>query len=328
MRLLSVLFAIAATGCALSEDELYFEPLVFPAEARLGSTAAVLLDSNYIPLADAWEFYDLKRGRIQIWLEDDFGTRRQANLRQVFDLGAAPWSHYAQTAKGAWTTVALFDLPTGGLSFSGSPQIADVIIKIDGVENVLFRQGHIEITGSGGTPIAIEFPTTSGPQQLESESLLRLRAVRAAGGNPGFDDSWLIGGIEFDLEFFSCLSWNVRTFPDSNAVGATTLLGPIDWGSPWYFKTHVVLVDPKGFQLMRPPNNIGLGSETAAGEGPFLTIAFDRSPPVVCTNLQSHHFKVENLFVTDVNGQILIDRRGQGDSTDLVDMYVIDNDAT
>jgi hypothetical protein len=56
-------------------------------------------------------------------------------------------------------------------------------------------------------------------------------------------------------------------------------------------------------------------------------MAFDRQPPVVCTNVQPGSFKIHNLFVTDVNGQTLIDRRGQSDSAAYVDMFVIDNDA-
>ncbi len=85
----------------------------------------------------------------------------------------------------------------------------------------------------------------------------------------------------------------------------------------------------KGFNLKRPNNFFGLVSPTSAGQGPFVTLAFERTGgPVICTALDTYMFKIENLYVTDVDGQTLIDRCGQGDSTDLVDLIVVDTEAS
>ena len=135
---------------------------------------------------------------MRIFLEDASGAREEATVRQVFDLGAAKWSRYAQTHDGAWMTVALFDLPESGLAVPGT---ATVIVEIAGVEDAE-RQGTIHLTGAGGAPTDIVFPNGGDTAEalLGSEPILRLRAVRADAGNPGFHD-WTIGGIEFDLEY-------------------------------------------------------------------------------------------------------------------------------
>jgi hypothetical protein len=299
------------------------EPLVFPPEARLGATAAILIDSNYIKLADEWEFYDLKSDRIEIFLEDASSAQEQATVRQVFDLEASSWSRYAATSPGAWVTVALFDLPQSGLSTGP----ASVTVEIDG--GAATRVGTIEILGSGGVPTNISFPSTaeSAETLLESKPTLRLRAIRAEEAtDPGFDDEWLIGGIEFDVEYVPCV--DMRAFPDSEAAGATAIIGPPSPGAAWHVRRHVVMVDPNGFQLKRPNNFWGLSSPTSAGQGPFLTIALDRGGALVCTELVPAHFKIENLHVTDVDGETLIDERGEGDSTDYVDVIVVDTEAT
>ena len=126
-----------------------------------------------------------------------------------------------------------------------------------------------------------------------------MRAVRANGGAEGFEDDWVIGGVEFDLQYLACMG-NPRVFPDSDASRGVAVLGPPGCGAPWF---------------------------TSAGEGPFIEIALDRQGPVVCTKLTPIVFKVENLLVTDVNGEVLLDRRGEGDSSDLVEMIVVDTDA-
>lgn len=320
-----VLALAAGLACTPTETPGVFEPLVFPSEARLGGTAAVVIDSNYIALADDYERYDLENDRVHIILEDATGARADASLRQVFDLEPAAWSRYAQTRPGAWATVALFDLPQTGLATGP----ATVIVEIEGVEDAT-RQGRIEIVGSGGAPTEIVFPSAAEDAEtlLESEPILRLRAIRADAGNPGFQDAWTIAGIELDVEYYGCLR-NARAFPDSDAARATAVLGPPQPGAPLHERRHVVLVDPKGFRLARPNDYFGLASPTSAGQGPFLTMAFDRGTAITCSGeLGPGYFKIENLYVTDVDGQSLIDRRGQGDSTDLVDVVVVDTEAS
>lgn len=330
---LAVVSAFASVGCT-PDGAGGLEALVFPREARLGSTAAIAVDSNYIQLIDNQEYYDLRKGRLRILLEDDFGVRVEANLRQVFDLGSPAWSRFAAgnpaalvaPRPGAWMTVALFDLPTSGLSFTGPPEVASVIVEIDGVEDTS-RRGRIEITGSGGVPTEIAMLTSPGEADLESQPLLRLRAIRANAGSPGFQDSWVIGGIEFDVQWLVCMK-APKVHPDSDATGATALTGSVSPGEPWFNKTRVVLIDPEGFKLSRPNNAFGGSSPTAAGQGPFVTMVFDRTGgPVGCSEVSEPLFRVEHLYVTDLDGVALIDRRGLGDSTDLVDMIVVDTDS-
>ena len=71
-------------GCNVGPDNSFadLQPLVFPSEGRLGtagwgSTAAVVIDSNYLDFADDWEFHDLHKSRVKINVTDPSVTKRE-----------------------------------------------------------------------------------------------------------------------------------------------------------------------------------------------------------------------------------------------------------
>ncbi len=316
----------------------YVETAIFPNEASLGSTVAIAIDSNYIPLADSLEHYDLAPGRVQAWVSDGLGAELQATVRAVFPLSAAPSARTAPNKPGRWITLVLLDLPTTGLSVPSTHARVRVFAELaSGVTQVSI--GTFRLVGTGGSPW---LPPTPGflslEKELESRSLLRLRAVRRnpqLGGAPNpadaFLDSWQIGGFEFELDYPSCLQ-TPNAYPNTEAVNGTALVGPLTIAPPiaGVSRVRVVLLAPDGFKVPHPYDPFGLTAQNIAGEGPLLDLAFDRVPGSSgCEAITASGFAIRKLFVTDKNGAKLIDRRSlDTDSSALVKMFVLDAGAS
>lgn len=304
-----------------------FESAVFSGEARLGGTAAIAIDSNYIPASDSVELYDIAPTRVTVFITDDLDVELQATVRAVFPLVQARSSKV--DLPGRWITVALFDLPESGLTTPAEQGLVRVVL--DGTTEI--AHSTIRIVGDGGSPWLVP-PPGSDPLELglETRSLLRLRAVRRnpqTGGSPvpadAFLDTWQIGGLELEVDYPDCLE-PPDAFTSTEAVNATALvqeLGSIGGGMA---RARVVLIAPLGFQLQLPNDPFGTSPATVAGEGPILDLAFDRngSEPG-CPGITPGDFAIRKLFATDTNGLTLIDRRTTNfDSSDLVTSFVLD----
>jgi len=303
------------------------ESAVFSGEARLGGTAAIAIDSNYIPASDPFELYDIAPSRVSVFITDDLDVEVQAIVRAVFPLAQARSSKLA--AAGRWITVALFDLPESGLTTPAEQ--GRVRVVLDGTTEI--AHSTIRIVGDGGSPWLPPPPgVTPLEMELESRSLLRLRAVRRdpqTGGSPipadAFLDTWQIGGLELEVDYPDCLE-PPDAFPNTEAVNATALVEALGSPGAGLARARVVLIAPLGFQVQHPNDPLGVSPATVAGEGPILDLAFDRdgSEPG-CPGIAPADFAIRKLFATDTNGQTLIDRRTSStDSSDLVTSFVLD----
>lgn len=333
-RILASLAALTILGCQPDPGgSIYPETAVFPNEARLGGTVAIAIDSNYLPVWDSLEHYDLDRSRVMAFVRDDAGVELQATVRSVFPLSVTPAAWFASDSPGRWVMVALLDLPASGLQVPSNHARVQVFVWV-GQTLEYVSHGTIKLVGDGGTPwLNSNLWYESG---LESRSLLRLRAVRrdpqtgsTSGPPDAFRDSWQIGGIEFEVEYPDCLK-PPEAFSNSEAVLGTALVSvPDPLATPP--KARVVLFAPQGFTVKRPNDPyITSSAPNEAGEGPILDLAFDRvSGGATCSLIDPSDFVIRKLFVTDKNGDMLIDRRtGDTDSSDLFTTFVIDAEAS
>jgi hypothetical protein len=335
-KLKSLVLLVAAVACQQGPGGLEDpETAVFPNEARLGGTVAIAIDSNYIPAYDVGEHYDISPERVSAWIRDDLGTEIPATVRAVFPLAPARSSLAAPTAPGRWVTIALVDLPATGLSVPSDEARLRVTLEIPGGDPpvVDISKGTIRIEGDGGTPW---LPPIAGypalEEELETRSLLRLRAVRrnpqsgnTTGPADAFIDQWEIGGIELEVQYPDCLA-APDAYPNSEAVHATALVGPGGGGDPGTQTRRIVLLLPNGFRVQRPYDPLAVSSPASAGEGPILDLAFDRvTSGSTCQAIGPADFEIRKLFVTGKKGETLIDRRtGNTDSSDLFNRFVID----
>lgn len=307
--LLSAAFAVAL-GCTWGHEQPVGtgRPVVFPGEALLGASAAIVIDSNYIPtgIGDALEHYDLHSGRVRILIEDTTGTA-PATLRSVFPLHAEASSVMAASAPGAWFLIALFDLPQASeMSLATFPSFQKVYIEVDGAN--LGTKGLIKILGTGGEPTVFDGEPILEPleQTLEAGTLLRLRAVWTDGSSEGFDPLWEIAGLSLKLRYDSGCLDAPRGFGVGEAVDASVGIGAaVAEGSPWV-AAPLVLADVSGFVLLDSQN----ADETLGGQGPFLDIGFDRVNPESCPDPLEDYVELHDLVVTDADGATLLDLRG------------------
>lgn len=329
---IGLLLALAIAGgpwllsCSPNRKILSLEPyqlLVFPGEAALGATAFAVISSNYVPGADAVEAYDLDRSRVGIGIKDAAGVEWPATVRSVFPVQASATSRLAQTRPGAWVTLVLFDLPTNsGIDLGTNPNfLASVIVHIDTVaipDDVM--TGSIHITGSGGQPTTMLWPSLS---DLElAPHVMRFRAVRdtdGAGPLGGFPDEpggTQIAGLEGELVYFYACFANLEVYTGSEASNAGIYLGP-ESDTPgfggWFKSRHFVLTDPAGFTLVPPPG----GDDDALGEGPLIEVTFDRPNQSLfaCTS-DLEMMWLWNVYAVrpdaDADHRTIADQRGTG----------------
>jgi len=281
------------------------------------------LDSSFIPYFDNVEDYGLSKQNVVIRMSDSPTSASRTWYkdivpRAVFSTSAIPASRLTLSVSEAWLTLAVFDLPSVSDPSLPSPfpfgSVVYLKLVARGVESASSPVvGRINIYGSAGQPSTF-FPEASG---LDSRPTLRLRAHRASypAGFEAGTSSPLVAGIEFEIEYPSSLQ-NPVVYPMTEAAGATAVTGP---GSD-VNRVRVLLVDGDGFRFSDP------GRPDKAGDGPFVDVVFQKNPangvfPPI------GQFVIRKLFVTDVNGNTLIDRRsGSTDSTTFFDLVAVDGD--
>lgn len=312
LPLVAAIAALAAHQVACTGDGMGgADPVVFPTEARAGSTAAIVVDSNYVPL-DGAERYDLDADDIEIYIVDEAGPQL-ATLRSVFDAGSRIGEATGYAIPGAWATVAVFDLPSS-LSFSSYPA-TDVAVEVRIFDGQGFvadpeRTGRITIldpAGTGGTPLPGFFPNL---QNLQSKSMIQLRPRV----EPGFfEEAWQIGALELDLQFPAICNFHPRAYPQHGATHGLVILGPGLPASsyPLDAARRVSLIHPEGF-LPRPGDSDG-------GEGPVLVLVFPDNICAGSVGVDSDFFRLRRLYVADVNGQVLADLRDDEEDPDVGD---------
>ena len=368
-----VLVGALVAGCNTGPDHLGhndpasqdFDPLVFPWEGQLGdpaqaggddfgSTAAILIDSNYIQIGDIraatgapLEYFNLHEGRVTIKIKDanddnlNWDGSIEANLRSVVNLAADRTSVISLAWPGAWFTAAIFDLPSELSVINANswipagqdayPAMALVEVYIDGNSTPL-HTSRFRITGGLGIPNDLADPSIWGQatlqEDLESQRMIRLRGKRGAQGQMFYEGQPPIGALEFDLEYLTVCARNMRAYPSTDAANATAIIGP----PTEYFSretVHVVMVDPKGIEipfLQDLPPYITT-DPTLAGQGPFIDLAFDEDPMWDCDSMipDPSYWTISNLLVTDLSGDVILERSGEVpvDTTDAPDSNAV-----
>ena len=342
-----------ASGCTGGPDPSFSDsqPLVFPDVGFLGTsgwgtTAAVVLDSNYLDIGygggcgppprpfaeegDNYELYDLHAGRIEIFLSHPFLTGggcgggpglpegffidTPVNIRSVFSVGATSTSQLALQAPGAELTVVIFDLPSrAALSFPSSyPFTAILRVEIDGLP---YYAPRIIIRGEGGVPNPMVDAVTlnvfgGSPDALEPQPTLRLRGKRGAG--KFLQSQGVLGAIEFDFRYDASCIAAVRAFPATEAANGTAVVGPAASAGAGFEAVHVMMLAPEGFSLtfQNDEGDWNLIDETLAGHGPFLDLSLDYAPGASCSLQDASVFGIQNLLVVDLNGTPVLSRSG------------------
>lgn len=312
-----------------------YDPLLFPWNGEFGpgsaagSTHAFVIDSNYMNVTDAWEGLDLNSDRVTVTLFDDEADGYnwppiEVGVRSVFNLAPTRTSRQASIQPGVWFTVVLFDMPSfndvdAGSSGAGPIYPLTARLQVTRADSPLMFWADVEITGENGKPNPMADPAIGGQEllmfDLVQRRMIRLRGKRGDPAVPGeakfYASNGDIGGIEFDFRYDpNCLD-DIEVFPNTEASNATALVGPVSGPVAGMETVHVVLVDPKGIQLVflqEVPFNPSWVDETLAGTGPLLDLVGTKPTMSTCdiTYPSQSDFVIENLVVTDVDGVELI----------------------
>jgi hypothetical protein len=311
---IAVMATILASGCYEEGGTL---PLVFPNEGRTGanddpgSTAAIMVDSNYIPLDDPDEWHDLTHHRVKVWIRDQAGFDflvKEANVRAVFNLRPDSWSEWGLAQHGISGVVVLFDLPSDAAL--GSPTYPqDVWVEVVIVDPPLaappayaLRKAPFRLTGSGGSPQPVLAPgiwTGGEAEWLEAKQpVVRLRAKRN-----GFAAGQVIGSIEFDFTynvgpFANCVA-SVAAAREATEAHGVTMVGPKVGDTQ-----RIVLISPDGFNLTFLEDPF-VHDPALAGEGPFLDLLIEETTTPCDLSSSADWFTVENLKVSNRDGVLL-----------------------
>jgi hypothetical protein len=309
-------------GCTVGPDPSYtdLQPLVFPAEGRLGelggagSSVMVMIDSNAMGTTadsyDASERLDLDVERITASLRDPAtAATTEAWVRTFFSAELAPNVAWHNVMQGGSASIAIIDLPASDALATTTPYPFTAILDIAIDGNVVF-QPRITITGGTGKPTELVSPTLfNGSLEnllrptLGQPFLVRVRPKRATGtfapGGP------FIGGIEFDVTYPSNCYFDVYPTPASDAANATAIASEPQPAGAGLLRTHIAAVDPRGIELAFLSDIPGFDTvdETLAGEGPILDLLFEDAQGG-CT-LSATQFTFSNLRVADINGNLM-----------------------
>lgn len=318
-RLLEVALVLAAgfaSACTVGPDGSFsdLQPLVFPSEGQLGasgagSTAAIVLDSNYIDHADLLELYDLHRSRVKVIIGDPLGVFPDTNatVRSVFSLQASTNSNRHGDRPGSWMTVVTFDLPSAAALGSPTAFPFTVLLRV-AIDEVVDFEPRFIITGDAGAPnplVDAQFASANTVNEsLQPRPTLRLRPKRAPGTfAPGVPT---LGGLQFSVLYLSKCMTDVDAYPGTEAANGTAHVGPVLGSAFGYSGRRVMLVDPGGFNLTfladEPP--FDTTDETLAGEGPLLDLAvkWKQTTDPDCDLANASLLVLQDLVVSDVNG--------------------------
>lgn len=303
------LFAMLGVGFGCYSESGEIHPLVFPERARPGDTVALAMTANTSVLTG---HYDLSRDNVSLRIEDDSGGTLFDDyaVEYVFDGFASKMTpmQVFGTFPGAGMTIVLFNLPTT-LDPILYPTIK-VVPKVDGEDNhwtaTNGKKWSVEVLSGSGAPIS----WSPLPDQFEHPPMVRLRAAR----------NWLdevydlgdkIGAIELELDYPENVVSAPRVFTTADATRATAIVAD----DPVAGVARILAVDPEGFTLAEY-THLSLGA-------PFLDIVFDKTG-----EFEPNHFKVVKLYVTDLDGETLIDDRASNPPrTDRFTIYAVNNAA-
>ena len=287
--------ASLASGCTVGPDSSFtdYQPLVFPDGGFLGgsgwgSTAAVVLDSNYFDLgygggcgsppqpppeaaSENYELYDLHAGRINIFLAfpwvpppgggcgggtgmpDNAFSDAPVNIRSVFSIGATRNSQLAQQAPGAELTVVVFDLPPRSVVNAPAgfsyPFTALLRVEIDGLP---YFEPRITIWGDNGSPNAVVDALILSLKGISPDALEprpTLRLRGKRGAGKFLASQGVLSAVEFDFLYDTSCIAAVRGFPATEAANGTVVVGPAAPAGGGFDTAHVMMLVPEGFSL-------------------------------------------------------------------------------
>ena len=314
-----------AVGCNLGPNgnATEYQPLLFPSEGQLGDTSvgttvAMIVDSNYIEGSDVLEIHDLHRDRAQVLVSEPVGgawTDAPANLRRVFPIQAPSNTVAGQIRPGLTATIVLFDLPSANALNNPSTFPLTVLLKvlIDGQEDL---SAEFNVLGASGTRTALIDPLldiavfgqlNSPLGQLAPQPMIRLRGKRGPGM---FEASQRrIGGIEFLFTWDRTCITVVRPYPATEAAEATALVGPYSPVVGNLRSAKVTLLHPAGFrpQYLASASGTPTADETLAGTGPFLDLGFTLQGNSSCSLDSPNIFSISDFRAYDISGNLLID---------------------
>lgn len=265
MRILLLGFpVIALLGCGA--DDQY---AVFPQSTRLGSTVAVLFNSEWdTTTAPDGALLDASVDNIVIQLSDSLGWTEAIAPRAVIHAPVSLGSLVVGEELESWTgVVALFDIPDpwpGAVSF---PDQFSVVVEQDGIS--AFGASSLEITGSGGSPFGLSAATPL--HELELRPMLRLRPAWDPALQRGFNPAWEIGGVEFTLRYTMPPDGdidNLTALGNGEAAAALALSKPLGTqGGEKLWK--ISLLHPRGFVV---PERGCVGPDCYAGRWSLLDL--------------------------------------------------------
>jgi hypothetical protein len=330
VRMRSVLLAclLAGTaGCTVGPDSSYtdLQPLVFPNEGRLGGVGAdgtsmmLIVDSNamgtFFGSYDLFERNDLTEARISAVLRDpSTSASTPVSIREFFAAELAPTTAWYNVMTGGSTTVIVVDLPAVDALNTATPFPFTAILEVS-IDGSLAFQPRVIISGAGGGPTELVSSTLQpgGIDWLLRPSgglavnrMVRIRPKRVPGtfapGGPA------IGGIELDVTYSDACYFEMFASSASDAASATAIASPPQAAGAGLLRSHVVLVDPAGFDLEFLSDISGQNTvdETLLGEGPILDLQIQDNGSSSCSlPLAASEFAFSNLRAVDTAGNSL-----------------------
>ena len=217
---------------------------------------------------------------------------------------------YTRTISDTEARDVLSGLPSDealGYPAYGSGRNVSVVVELDGQipassNAATNRISPFVLTGAGGTPQEVldggTWSLQEGLLERPPHAVVRIRAKR----NTGFVAGQVIGSVQFDFHY------NISGYSDcvSSVLAArarTEARGIAMVGAPSFGVQRATLISPGGFQLTFISD--GLYDASLAGEGPFLDLMVQKGTGA-CDLSAPGWFRIENLIVTDVDGQELI----------------------
>ena len=322
---ISIFFsAWLAVGCNLGPNgnATEYQPLLFPSEGQLGdtdvgTTVAMIVDSNYIEGSDVLEIHDLHKDRVRVVVSAPVGggwTDALANVRSVFPIQAPSNTLAGRTRPGLTATIVLFDLPSANALNNPSVFPLTVLLKllIDGQEDL---SAEFNVLGTSGTRTALIHPVldltifglNSPLGQLAPQPMIRLRGKRGPGMFEASQPK--LGGVEFLFTWDRTCITLVRPYPATEAAEATALVGPSSTIAGDLRSAKISLIHPAGFRpkYLTSASGTPTADETLAGTGPFLDLGFTLKGNSLCSLDSPDIFSISDFRAYDISGNLLID---------------------
>lgn len=289
----------SASGCRNQDGEV--RPAAYPQRAYATETVAVTIGTNYPNIWEPVKAFDASVENVAIELEEvTTGLTVAAPVRSVISSQADPSTPWAEQFGSTEIQIVVFDVPTP-LPFSSYP--TDVYVRVlragtggapfyGNGDNALFAK--LEILGDpGNDPTDDIEPTAYWPPAI-LDQLAPLPGLRLRADPSGFDPTWTIGSVQFDITYPAADLSNPRAYAKGEATGGLAYAAERNPGA-----ARVLLVHPSGFSLEDATG------EGVRGGGPFLDLAFDK-----IRGFGAQSFMITDLIVTDPDGVPLIDHPG------------------